>query len=452
MTNRNSDKMANMPVGKLLYSMSLPAVFSMLIQALYNIVDTMYVSRLGSTALFAIGLVYPLQMIALAIGLGGSAGVSTVISRRLGAKRYEDANRTCTTGALLTFIHYLFVAFVGVFLSKAFLSLFTKDAVTLQMGHTYLLIVMGLSFGQAFSLLFEKILQSTGNMIIPMFTQLLGAITNIILDPIMIFGWFGVPAMGIAGAAIATVIGQVVACLFIMFIFFTKDHEVEISFKKYKPNMKTIKSIYEIGLPVMVMNALGSVTTTAMNSILVKFTDVAVSALAVYFKLQSFVFMPAFGFNQGVLPILSYNFGAKNKERYMGTLKYYVGTVFTILVLGTVLFMTCPHILLGLFDADADLLLIGTKALRIISIHFGVAALTICMMSVFQSLRDGTSAMFVSILRQLGFLIPCAFVLGKIGGLDAVWFAYPIAETAVCLIFLPLALKKIKTAFIYDND
>ena len=447
MSTRKSDKMANWPIGKLLYSMSLPAVFSMLVQAMYNIVDTMYVSQLGEKALFAIGLVFPLQMLVLSIGLGTGAGVGTVVARRLGEKRYEEANKTATYGVIITFVHFVITAICGLLFSRAFLHLFTNDMVAIDMGHTYLLIVMGLCFGQMFSILFERILQSTGNMMIPMAAQLVGAITNIILDPIMIFGYFGLPAMGIAGAAYATVIGQVLGCVVCVVALFAGKHEIVISFNDLDYDADRLKYIYVMGLPVMIMNAIGSVTTTCLNKVLISFGENAVMALTLYFKVQSFVFMPVFGFNQGSLPILSYNYGAKNKERYIKTVKLFALSATCFLALGTIVFHLQTDALVNIFNASEQLLTVARVAFRIISLSFVLAGFTIVMTSVFQSLGSSVTSMFISILRQIGFLIPLAIIFGKLWGLNALWFAYPCAEGLVVIIFLPIALRKIKKAF-----
>ncbi len=447
MTVRKSDKMATWPVGKLLYSMSLPAVFSMLIQALYNIVDTMYVAQLGEKTLFAIGIAFPLQMIVLSIALGGGAGVGTIVARRLGEKRYDEANATASTGFVLVLIHYILIVIAGFLFARPFLGLFTSDVQAIELGYQYLIIVMGVSFGQLFSILCERILQSTGNMVIPTVGQLIGAITNIILDPVFIFGFGFVPAMGIAGAAIATVIGQILAFVFECCALFIGSHEVEINLKGLSFVKERIKAIYEIGLPVAIMNAIGSLTTTALNGILVRFGETAVTALTLYFKIQSFVFMPVFGFNQGSLPILSYNYGAKDKDRYFKTVKLYLITAIGFMVIGMLIFWGATGLLIGLFNPTAELMQVGTTAFRIISLSFVLAACTIVISAVFQSLGDGVSSMMISILRQIGFLLPLALLFSKIWGLNGIWMAYPVAEGLVVLIYAPLVLKRLKKTF-----
>lgn len=446
-----ADKMANWPIPKLLYSMSIPAVFSMMIQALYNIVDTIYVSQISESALFAIGLVFPLQMLIISIALGGGVGTSTLVARCLGAKQNDEANKVAATGLILTGFHYLLIAFIGIFLSKPFLQLFTTDSIVLEMGFEYLVIVMTMSFGVFISVYFERILQAQGNMLMPMFGQLIGAITNIILDPILIFGYFGLPSLGIKGAAIATIIGQIASCLFLSYIMFAKKHDVHFRFKGLHLRKKRILSIYEVGLPVAIMNAIGSVTTTCMNGVLVQLSDYGVTALSIYFKLQSFVFMPCFGFNQGTLPILSYNYGSKNFDRYVKSIKIYLSTTVVIMILGTLLFWFKTDFLLSLFNPSKELLAVSEYTLRIIAISFVIAAISIAMTTIFQSLGNGKASMFMSLARQLIILVPLAFVFGKLWGLNAVWFAYPCAELIVCCIYVPICIKEVKTKFNRGN-
>ncbi|MCI5773913.1 MAG: MATE family efflux transporter [Erysipelotrichaceae bacterium] len=447
MSVRKSDKMANWPIGKLLYSMSLPAVFSMLIQAMYNIVDTMYVAQLGEKTLFAIGIAFPLQMVVLSIALGGGAGVGTIVARRLGEKRYEEANATVTTGFGLVLGHYILIVLAAIFLAKPFLALFTNDLEAIKLGYQYLIVVMGVSFGQLFAILCERILQSTGNMLIPTVGQLIGAITNIVLDPIFIFGWGFIPAMGITGAAIATVIGQVLALVFEMVAFLWGSHEVAIDVKNCHFDRERIKSIYGIGLPVAIMNAIGSLTTTALNGILVRFGESAVTTLTLYFKIQSFVFMPVFGFNQGSLPILSYNYGAKDKGRYFKTVKLYLFTAIGFMSLGMAIFWLATPFLINLFNPTPALFEVAYVAFRILALSFILAACTIVISAIFQSLGYGVSSMMISIMRQLGFLLPLALIFSHFWGVVGIWWAYPVAEALVVTLYAPLVLKKLRKVF-----
>ncbi len=439
--------MASWPVPKLLFSMGIPAVLSMLIQALYNIVDTIYVSNYSQDAMFAIGLVFPMQMVSLSLALGTGVGIGTLVSRKLGEGNREEATHVATTGIILAFVHCVIIVLLGVLFARPFLQMFTDRADIIELGYQYLIIVMVFSFGQMFSICFERILQSQGNMIIPMISLIVGAVTNIILDPIMIFGQFGFPALGIAGAAIATVIGQIFGMIVVVAAALIGKHEVKIQFKGFHWNSKIVKDIYAVGLPTAIMNMIGSVTTTLMNGVLVGFSENAVTSLSLYFKLQSFVFMPVYGFNQGALPILSYTYGAQNKKRYMETARLYLLSALTFMAIGTVLFITVPELMLSFFEMDAQLQSIAVVTLRIIALSFIPAAISIVISTIFQSFGKGTTSMIQSILRQLVILIPVAYLLASFGNLDLVWYCYPIAEIAVVIIYVPLVIKTYHKAF-----
>ncbi len=447
MSKISSNKLATMPIGKLLFSMSVPAIISMIIQSLYNIVDSIYVAQLGQDALFAMGLVFPMQMIGLSVALGCGIGTNALVARRLGQKRLDHASQTATTGIVLSVIHSVVLLVFGLLFAKPFLSLFSDNPEIISMGSTYLYIVMGFSIGQQVQISCEKILQATGNMLVPMTALFISAGLNIILDPIMIFGYLGFPAMGVAGAALATVIGQLVGMVYIVFVLFKKSHDVKIELKGFRFNAIVVKKIYKIGIPTMIMNAIGSVTTTAMNSILVGFSSVAVNVLNIYFKMQSFVFMPVFGLLQGGMPILSYNYGAKNKERYVKTMKYTFITTVVILWSGTVLFLLAPTPILNLFNPTEELITIGVPALRIICLSFIFASISIPISTMFQSLGLGVKSMLLSVFRQLILLVPIAYALALLVGLDGVWWAYVVADILVVLIFVPVAYKTIKKAF-----
>ena len=445
--SQSSDKMASWPVPKLLFSMGIPAVLSMLIQALYNIVDTIYVSNYSQDAMFAIGLVFPMQMVSLSLALGTGVGIGTLVSRKLGEGNREEATHVATTGIILAFVHCVIIVLLGVLFARPFLQMFTDRADIIELGYQYLIIVMVFSFGQMFSICFERILQSQGNMIIPMISLIVGAVTNIILDPIMIFGQFGFPALGIAGAAIATVIGQIFGMIVVVAAALIGKHEVKIQFKGFHWNSKIVKDIYAVGLPTAIMNMIGSVTTTLMNGVLVGFSENAVTSLSLYFKLQSFVFMPVYGFNQGALPILSYTYGAQNKKRYMETARLYLLSALTFMAIGTILFITVPELMLSFFEMDAQLQSIAVVTLRIIALSFIPAAISIVISTIFQSFGKGTTSMIQSILRQLVILIPVAYLLASFGNLDLVWYCYPIAEITVVIIYVPLVIKTYHKAF-----
>ncbi len=438
------NKMGNTPMLKLIVSMSLPAMFSMLVQSLYNIVDSAFVAQLGEGALTAVSLAFPIQMLIISVAVGTGIGINSLVSRRLGEKNQAEANSAATHGILLGLFSGIIVAILGLLFTRFFFECFTNDKTMIDMGYSYIIIITTLSFGSFVQINIEKTLQATGNMIYPMIFQLVGAITNIILDPIMIFGLFGFPKLGVSGAAIATVIGQIFAMLLSLYVVFKKSHDVHITFKGFKLNFKTIKNIYAVGFPSMVMQSIGSVLIVGLNSILITFSDAAVSVLGIYYKLQSFIFMPVFGLTQGVMPIMGYNYGAKNKHRLLSALK--IGSIIAILIMliGTILFMSIPDKLLMIFNASEQMLVIGIKALRTISLCFVPAAIGIMFSTLFQAIGQGHKSLYISILRQLVIILPAAYLLSKIG-LYYVWYSFPIAEVfslMVSVIFLSMIYKK----------
>lgn len=421
------NKMASTPMLKLIISMSLPSMFSMLIQALYNIVDSMYVSFYSPAALTAVSLAFPVQMLVIAVAVGTGVGINSLVSRRLGEKRFEEANSAATHGVLLGVASWVVFAILGLLCIEPYFAMLDASPEVKQMSIIYTNIAIYWSFGCFVEVNLEKTLQATGNMIYPMLFQLTGAIVNIILDPIFIFGYLGMPSMGIAGAAIATVTGQIVSMVFAVIIIFTKSHDVHITFRKFRINWTTIKDIYIVGVPSIFMQAIGSVLTTALNWILIGFSEAAVSVFGIYFKLQSFIFMPVFGLTQGVMPIMGYSFGARNKKRLVSALKYGTIIAMVIMALGMLIFLTVPEMLLMLFNATDEILAIGVPALRIISLCFVMAAVGILFSTLFQALGLGINSLIISLLRQIVILLPAAYLLSKIS-LDAVWYAFPIAE------------------------
>ncbi len=438
------NKMGNTPMLKLIVSMSLPAMFSMLVQSLYNIVDSAFVAQLGEEALTAVSLAFPIQILIISVAVGTGIGLNSLVSRRLGEKNQAEANSAATHGILLGLFSGIVVAILGLLFTRFFFECFTNDKKMIDMGYSYIIVITTLSFGSFVQINIEKTLQATGNMIYPMIFQLTGAITNIILDPIMIFGLFGFPKLGVSGAAIATVIGQIFAMLLSLYVVFKKSHAVHITFKGFKLNSKTIKNIYAVGFPSMVMQSIGSVLIVGLNSILITFSDAAVSVLGIYYKLQSFIFMPVFGLTQGVMPIMGYNYGAKNKHRLLSALK--IGSIIAILImlLGTILFISIPDKLLMIFNASEQMLEIGVKALRTISLCFVPAAIGIMFSTLFQAIGQGHKSLYISILRQLVVILPVAYLLSKIG-LYYIWYSFPIAEVfslMVSVIFLSLIYKK----------
>ncbi len=435
------NKMGVMPEGRLLINMSLPMMISMLVQAMYNIVDSVFVSRVHEDALTAVSLAFPLQTLMIAVGAGTGVGVNALVSRALGEKDHNLANRVANNGVFVFVLSAILTMIAGLTVVKPFYSLQTTAAQTriYNYGVDYLSIVMIFSFGMYMQFVFERILQSTGRTLYTMFSQSIGAIINIVLDPILIFGYFGAPAMGIKGAAIATVIGQFVAG-FVAFLFNHKvNTDVRVSIRGFGPDSRIIGNIYRIGLPSIVMQSIGSVMTGGMNSILMGLSTTGTAVFGVYFKLQSFFFMPVFGLNNGLIPILSYNYGARKKSRMTNTLRYGYIIAFIFTALGFVAFELVPDKLLLIFDASDEMLRIGCKALRVIGVHYLIAWFCIVTGSLFQSIGKASFSMYVSIARQLVVLLPAAFILAKIGGLNLIWWCFPIAELmslGITLVFL----------------
>ena len=433
------NKMGVMPVGKLLFSMSLPIMISMLVQALYNVVDSMFVARVSENALTALSMAFPIQNLMIAVSAGLGVGLNAVLSRALGAKDEKGVNRAATNGIMLLFICGLIFMLGGVTIVRPYFEMQTDIEEIVKSGIDYTTIVMVGSMGVFMQILFERLLQSTGRTLLTMISQGTGAIINIIFDPIFIFGLFGFPKMGVAGAAYATILGQWVAAV----MNIRKNPEVSISMKGFRPHGATLSRILAIGIPSVVMQSIGSVMTFLMNQILIAFSSTAVAVFGVYFKLQSFVFMPVFGLNNGTVPIVAYNFGARKGDRMKKTIKYSICAAVCIMIVGMLLFQSIPDRLLRLFDASDEMLRIGVPALRIISLAFPLAGFGIGASSVFQALGYSVYSMIVSLIRQLVVLIPCAYVIGRVtGDVTGVWWAFFIAEL-VSLMVSALYLRRV---------
>ena len=428
LVEEKENKMGVMPVNKLLMNMSLPMMISMLVQALYNVVDSIFVSRIDENALTAVSMAFPIQSLMIALGVGTGVGVNALLSRSLGEKDYDRVNKAAGNGIFLAGINYLVFLLVGILVTTPFYLSQTKDAQILSYGQQYLTIICCCSFGMYGQFIFERLLQSTGRTFYTMITQSIGAIINIILDPIFIFGYFGVPKMGVAGAAIATVIGQIVEGTIALVINIKKNDEIQLKLKGFRPDGKIIAWIYEVGIPSIIMQAIGSVMIYGMNRILIAFSSTAVAVFGVYFKLQSFIFMPVFGLNNGMVPIIAYNYGAGKKDRLIKTLKLSIIYAVGLMLLGVIIFQLFPAPLFALFDASETMIAIGIPALRIISLSFIFAGFCIVCGSLFQALGNGVYSMVVSIARQLLVLLPVAYLLSLSGKVEAVWWAFPIAE------------------------
>lgn len=445
-TQTKENKMGVMPVNRLLITMSLPIMISMLVQALYNIVDSVFVSQISENALTAVSLAFPVQNLMIAVATGTGVGVNAILSRSLGAKDQNRANRTAVTGIFLAFASFLVFAVLGLTLSEFFFKVQTSDVEIITYGKNYLLIVTSMSFGLFGQIIGERLLQATGRTIYTMITQGTGAIINIILDPIFIFGYLGMPAMGVTGAALATVIGQIVAAIMGFYFNHKVNHEIHVNFKKYKPTASLIGNIYAIGVPSILMASIGSIMTFSMNKILIGFSSTATAVFGVYFKLQSFIFMPVFGLNNGMVPIISYNYGAKKKERIHKTIRLGVIYATVLMIIGCLVFEFFPDTLLRMFNASDTMMAMGRIALRIIAIHFVIAGFDIVSSTVFQALGSSVYSLIVSVARQLVVLIPVAFLLSLTGTLDLVWLAFPISEVMsfiLCSFFLRRVLKKL---------
>ncbi len=447
MNTQKENKMGVLPINRLIITMSLPMMISMLIQAMYNIVDSMFVSQLGEEAFTALSLAFPMQNLMIAVGSGTGVGVNALVSRNLGEKNFEEANKGANCGIFLAFISSIVFSVICLTCSKWVFIWQKADIVITEYGTEYLTYCGGLCFGIFAQFIFERLLQCTGKTLFSMITQIVGAVINIILDPIMIFGYFGCPAMGVKGAALATVIGQVCAATLALVFNLTVNKELTLSIKQiFRPNGRVIGKIYLVGVPSIIMACVGSVMNFGFNNILMKFTSTAAAVFGAYFKVQSFIFMPVFGLNNGLIPIISYNYGARQKKRLQQAIRYGVIYAVSIMVFGMIIMQMFPAQLLSIFDASEEMLAMGIPAIRTISISFIFAGFCIACASVFQAFGKGFFSMVVSVIRQLVVLLPVAFLLSLTDNVDMVWWAFPIAEVfAVILsgLFLYIVIKKI---------
>ena len=435
------NKMGVLPINKLLVNISVPIMLSMLVQALYNVVDSVFVSRVSENALNAVSLAFPVQNLMIAVATGTGVGINALLSKSLGEKRFERANLTASNGVFLGLCSALAFAVLGALFSRTFFLVQTDVADIVEGGTAYIRICTVGSFGIFTAISIERLLQATGKTIYSMITQMVGAVINIIFDPIFIF----VFDMGVAGAAWATVLGQVVGAALGIYFNARKNTEITLSFRGFRPSGEVIRRIYSVGVPSIIMASIGSVMTFGLNKILIGFTTTATAVLGVYFKLQSFVFMPIFGLNNGMVPIVAYNFGARKPERMVKTVKLSVLYAVGIMVLGFAAFQLLPGPLLSIFEASDYMLSIGETALGVISFHFLLAGFGIVSSSMFQALGHGVLSLAVSVVRQLIVLLPAAFLLARLGGLHMVWWAFPFAElfsTTLTALFLCWVYKK----------
>ena len=439
------NKMGVLPVGKLLAGMAVPMMISMLFQALYNVVDSIFVARISQDALNAVSLAFPLQSLMIALGGGTGVGMNALLSRSLGEKKQEAADQAANTGIFLFLCSALIFAAIGLTVAKPFFLAQTKNMAIVEYGVEYTYICLGLSVGIFSQFCFERLLQSTGRTTLSMATQLTGAIINIVLDPILIFGLFGFPRMEVAGAALATVIGQIVAAGVAVVLNVKFNHDIHISLRKIRWHGRTAREIYRVGIPSIIMQSIGSIMTFSLNRILISFTEAATAVFGAYFKLQSFIFMPVFGLNNGMVPIVSYNFGAAREDRVKRAIKLTVCTAICIMTVGTILFETIPGALLGFFSPSEEMLAIGQPALRIIGLHLPLAGFCIIAGSVCQAIGNPVYSLINSVCRQIVVLIPVAWLLAQTGNLTLVWFAFPIAEL-MSLLMSAIFLRKTMNA------
>lgn len=447
MTQQNENKMGTMPVGKLLISMSLPMMISMFVQSLYNIVDSIFVAQISENALTAVSLAFPIQNLLIAVGVGTGVGINSLLSRRLGEGRHDEVSKVALNGIFLTFLSFLVFMVIGFFVPRPYFESQTDNVEIIEYGVSYMRICLIASVGLFGSMTFERLLQSTGRTLLSMVSQMVGTVFNLVFDPLLIFGMCGFPKLGIAGAAIATVLGQIAAMIVSFILNLRKNNEIKFSLKGFKPNGAIIKDIYSVGVPSILLSSIGSIMVYFLNLILGAFSTTAIAVFGVYFKLQSFIFMPVFGLNNGAVPIIAYNYGAKKKIRILKAISFSSIAAFAIMFVGMILFEIFPQQLLMWFNASEEMLFIGTKALRIIALHFPLAAFCIIFGCVFQALGKGIQSMVVSFVRQLIVLLPVAWLLSLTGNVNSVWWAFPIAEGSSLLLSI-IFLKQIYTKLI----
>lgn len=443
---QKENKMGIMPVNRLLVNVSLPMVISMLVQAMYNIVDSIFVAQIDEYALTAVSLAFPLQNFMIAVGAGTGVGVNALLSKRLGEKRYEEADLAANNSIFLAACSYLFFLLIGLFFSDIYYRTQTDIPEIISYGKTYMVICSIFCFGIFGQFCFERLLQATGRTVCTMITQSLGAVLNLIFDPILIFGYFGFPKMGIAGAAAATVFGQIAAMLLGIYYNHKKNTEIHLSVSKIRPDAKTVVQIYRVAVPAILMQSIGSVMIFFMNKILMGFTSTAAAVFGVYFKLQSFIFMPVFGLCNGLIPIVAYNFGAGYKKRIVQVMKGSMVAVSAMMLIGILIAETIPGKLLLLFNASDQMLAIGIPALRTLCTCYLCAGISIVSSGIFQGLGKSIYSLILSVIRQIVVLIPAAYLLSLTGKLPAVWLSFPIAEAAsfgVTLVLLRHLLRNL---------
>ena len=454
MEKTNQNQMGTKPIASLIFTMGCPPIVSMFVQSMYNIVDSIFVAKLGENALTAVSLAAPIQYILLAVSVGVGVGINSYISRNLGADNIDEANNTVTHSMILALAHSVLFIILGLFFIKPFFRIYANNDAIFSDGCSYTYIVVLLSFSLFFQLTFEKVFQATGKMLLPTISQIIGAILNIILDPIFIFGWFGMPKLGVTGAAIATVIGQIVSFLILLIFFIRNDSVLKIDLKLFKFDWNIIKQIYAVGIPSALMISISSILTIALNSVLVKFSNTAVSIYGIYYRLQTFITMPVNGLVQGIRPIIGFNYGAKDRGRIIETLKISLIVSVVLMLIGLLLFMFIPRQLLSMFSASENMMSLGVVTLRIMSLGFLFSAISFIISAMYESIGKGTYSLAISLVRQCIIIIPVSMFFYKIIGLTGIWITFPVSEIAAALVCLWMFIRTCKKddVFIKNND
>ncbi len=451
----NQNKLAVMPIPKLVANISLPLMISLLVQSMYNIVDGMFVARISETALTATSLAFPIQLLMIAVAVGTGVGINSLLSRTLGQREMGKVNQIAENGIFLAVCSSVVTVLLGLVGTRAFLRVFTQDEELLEMGTQYLRICMVVSIGIFLATTGERLLQATGNTFLSMVAQVSGALTNIILDPILIFGLLGMPALGITGAAIATVVGQCVAAAVALYLNHTRNPEIRISFRGFRPDGSIIRGIYAVGIPTMFVQGMNSMMLLGMNRILIVFSDTAVALFGIYYKLQTFVFMPVNGLAQGLIPIVGFNFGAKNGRRAVDAFRITLLAAVVIMLFGTLVFWTATEPLLRLYDANAEMLRLGVPALRILSLTFVLMGITLTIGYTFSGMGNGMVNMICAVLRQILLLLPLSYLFSSLFGVEYTWYAMCIADSAavaVALAWFARAYRRILRPMIHDGQ
>ena len=452
MEEAKQNPMGTKSISSLIFTMGCPPIISMFVQSMYNIIDSIFVAKLGENALTAVSLAAPIQYCILAVSVGVGIGMNSYISRSLGANNIDEANNTVTHSMILSFIHSLLFIVLGLLFIQPFFRAFTDSEEIFTLGCNYTYIVVLLSFGLFFQITFEKIFQATGNTLMPTISQAIGAIANIILDPIFIFGWFGVPRLGVTGAAIATIIGQMISFLILLVFFIKSDSMLKMDLKRFKFEFHIIKEIYAVGIPSALMISISSLLTIVLNFVLVKFSNTAVSVYGIYYRLQTFIAMPVNGLVQGMRPIIGYNYGAKNRDRIFEALKISLMVSFTIMLIGFLLFMFMPRQLMSMFSASENMMNLGVQTLRIISLGFLFSAFSLIISAMYESIGKGTYSLVISLLRQCVIIIPVCMIFYKSIGLTGIWITLPVSEIVAAVACFGMFLNTCRKDPVFIKD